>query len=370
MERISVAHLTSAHPRYDSRIFIKQCRSLAANGYDVSLVVADDRGDEVRDGVTIADVGRKSGRLGRMLVTTGEVYRKALVLDADAYHIHDPELIPVGVRLKHHGKHVIFDAHEDVPKQLLNKPYMGPLRLRALAGAFSIFERFACSRFDGLVAATPFIRDKFEPINARTVDVNNFPVLGELESVVPWGDKANEVCYVGGIAAVRGIREVVAAMDRVKNGVRLNLGGTFNEPALEAEVQGQPGWARVNALGFLDRAGVRGVLGRSLAGLVTLHPIPNYLEALPVKMFEYMAAGIPVIASDFPLWRQIVDGNACGICVNPLDPVAIAKAIDILARDPDLARRMGENGRKAVEGKYNWSREEDKLLRFYREVLA
>ena len=135
-------------------------------------------------------------------------------------------------------------------------------------------------------------------------------------------------------------------------------------------MQALPGWQRVNALGFLDRAGVRDVLGRSMAGLVTLHPVINYIDALPVKMFEYMSAGIPVIASDFPLWREIIAGNDCGLLVDPLNPAAIAEAIDTLVSNPTMAQRMGENGRRAVEERYNWGIEEQKLMAFYERILA
>jgi glycosyltransferase involved in cell wall biosynthesis len=194
--------------------------------------------------------------------------------------------------------------------------------------------------------------------------------LGELDATIPWSDKLDEVCYVGGIGAIRGIREMAKALELVQSNARLNLGGRFVEPAIEAEVKSSSGWARVNELGFLDRLGVRDTLGRSVAGLVTLHPIINYLDSLPVKMFEYMAASIPPIASNFPLWREIIEGNNCGLCVDPLDPAAIAKAIDYLVTHPDEARRMGENGRRAVIEKYNWSFEEVKLLRFYEQILA
>ena len=110
-------------------------------------------------------------------------------------------------------------------------------------------------------------------------------------------------------------------------------------------------------------------MSRSVAGLVTLHPVINYLDALPIKMFEYMAAGIPVIASDFPLWREIVVGNQCGLCVDPMDPAAIARAIDHLAQHPDEACQMGENGRRAVLEKFNWAVEEKKLIQLYEDLL-
>ena len=370
MQIPNVAHLTSVHPRYDDRIFLKLCRSLAANGYRVSLVVADGNGDESRDGVSIADVGSLPGRVNRVVRTTARVLQRAIMLNADLYHLHDPELIPVGLKLKRMGKRVIYDSHEDVPKQLLTKPYLGPRRLRALAGAFSLYEKRACHKFDGIVAATPYIRDQFLPVNPSTVDINNFPILGELGGPVDWEAKGAEICYLGGISSSRGIRETVTALELMQSPARLNLAGRFGDQALESEVRAANGWSRVNDLGYLDRAGVRTVLARSVAGLVTLHPIINFLDALPVKMFEYMAAGIPPIASNFPLWRQIVEESDSGICVDPLDPKAIADAVDHLVTHPHEARRMGENGRRAVVSKYNWAMEQDKLLHFYDRILA
>ena len=365
-----VVHLTSAHPRDDIRVFLKECRSLAAHGHELVLVVADGRGDEVRDGVMIADVGRPWGRLSRMFKSTRRVLRKAIALDADIYHLHDPELLPVGLKLKRCGKKVVFDAHEDVPKQILGKHYLYPWVRHILSWGFAHFEHYACKRFDGVVAATPYIRDKFLPINPRSVDINNFPMTGEFESVPPWSDKANEVCYVGSIAQIRGVKELVRAMESVRTPVRLNLVGGFAEAQVEAEVRTYAGWSRVNAMGVQDRPGVREVLGRSVAGVVTLHPISNYLDALPIKMFEYMSAGIPVIASNFDLWRTIVQENQCGLCVPPLDPAAIASAIDHLVSHRDEAETMGKNGRQAVLSRYNWAREETKLIEFYGRLLS
>lgn len=365
-----VAHLTSVHPRNDTRIFIKQCRSLAAHGYDVTLVVADGQGYECKDGVKIVDVGCLPGRLNRMFRITRRVLKKAIELDADLYHFHDPELIPIGLKLKCLGKKVVFDSHEDVPKQLLGKPYLNLVLLRMLSNTFSLFERYACPRFDGILAATPFIHDKFLAINPRSVDINNFPMIGELDAAVPWTDKRDEVCYVGGVGAIRGIREVVRACEFLQTPARLNLAGRFSEPAVEAEVKACPGWSRVNELGFVDRAGVREVLGRSVAGLVTFHPLPNHIDAQPNKMFEYMSSGIPVIASNFPLWREIVEGNDCGLCVDSLAPMAIAAAIDFMINNPERAQQMGENGQRAVRERYNWFIEEAKMLDFYKNLMG
>jgi len=349
---------------------VKQCRSLASHGHDVSLVVADGLGDGCRDGIRIVDVGRASSRSERMLHSTGRVGRAALALDADVYQLHDPELIPLGLRLALSGRRVVFDAHEDVPTQLLDKPYLSPRSARLISRSFVLLERAALRRFAGVLAATPSIRNRLASHNPLTVDVNNYPRIEEFAPAPALEATRDRFCYVGSISAIRGVRELVKACALLRTPARLSLAGSFAEAELEAEVHGYPGWQRVDALGHLDRGGVAGVMERAFAGLVTLLPTASYREALPVKMFEYMAAGIPVIASDFPLWRDIVEGSRCGLCVDPRDPAAIAAAIDHLAAHPQLAREMGANGRRAVLERYNWEIEADKLIAFYADLLA
>jgi glycosyltransferase involved in cell wall biosynthesis len=366
---IKVTHLTSVHPRYDTRIYIKMCVSLAKNkDFNVGLIVADGKGDELKNNVSIYDVGaRTGGRLSRMTKTVKRVFSKAKELDADIYHLHDPELIPIGIKLKKLGKKVIFDAHEDLPKQLLGKPYLNkPIKI-ILSKGLEIYEKLICKKFDYIVTATPHIRDKFLKINKNTVDINNFPILGELSNTISWAEKKNEVCYVGGISKIRGIKEIIKALELTDN-IKLNLAGSFSEADIEKEVKNYKGWQNVIELGFLDRKAVNNTMAKSKAGMVTLHPIINYIDALPVKMFEYMAAGLPIIASNIPLWKEIVEGNNCGICVNPLEPKEITDSINYIIAHPKEAEKMGKNGKKAVIEKYNWDIEEKKLFDVYERL--
>lgn len=363
---VKITHLTSAHPRYDTRIFVKECCSLAKNKkYKVSLIVADNLKDEIKKNVAIYDVGKLESRFKRMFKTTKNVYKKALELNSDIYHFHDPELIRIGRKLQKKGKKVIFDSHEDVPKQLLGKPYLNKVILKIISYIYKKYEAKLTSKFDGIIAATPYIKNKFISINPNTIDVNNYPITDELFNDVKWEDRKDEVCYIGGIAKVRGICEIVKALEQTTSNVTLNLAGLFNDKSLEEEVKKFPGWEKINELGFLNREGIANVLQTSKAGLVTLHPIINYLDALPVKMFEYMASGIPVIASNINLWQEIVQKNKAGLCVDPLNPQAISEAIDYLYNNPLEAKQMGENGKKAVQKQYNWSIEETKLMAFY-----
>lgn len=343
---------------------------MASAGYRVSLVVADGLGDEQREGVAIHDVGASRGRWNRIRHAPWRVLRKALSLDAALYHLHDPELIPIGLKLKRRGRKVVFDAHEDLPRQMLSKPYLNPPLRWMLAQVLKQYESWTCGRFDAVATATPSIRDKFLAINPLTIDVNNFPILGELSSETgDWSARKAQVCYVGGISEARGILEMVKAMEHLRSGLRLQLAGTFSEQTNVEEIKHLAGWRSVDELGFLGRDQVREVLATSLAGVVTLHLTPNHLNSHPVKMFEYMSAGIPVIASDFPLWRAIVAGNDCGLCVDPLDPRAIAEAVDFLAEHPQRAEEMGRNGQEAVRVKYHWDIELKKLLSLYDGIL-
>jgi len=364
-----IAHLTSAHPREDTRVFLKQCCGLAAKGFDVTLVVADGKGDEKTQEVKICDVGSSSGRIARIIGTTRRVYSKAVALDADLYHLHDPELLLIAPLLRRRGKRVIFDAHEDLPKQILHKNYLSPFVGKLLAFFVEVFEAFICRHFlDGIVAATPSISRKFQRIHPRCVNINNYPVIGELDAQTSWDSKASEVCYVGYISKSRGIQGIIEAMAMVDPEIRLNLGGVFSEDMTHEDMKGLPGWDRVNELGFIDRAKMRDVLSRSFAGLIPFHRLPNHIEAQPNKIFEYMSSGIPVIASDFPLWREIVEDNECGICVDPEQPREIASAIDKLYANKDMARDMGNKGRRAVHELYSWATEESQLVRFYADL--
>jgi len=368
--RIKVVHLSSAHGADDSRIFWKECLSLAQAGYDVCFVVPGDRPCR-RENVEIVTVRRRSGRLARMLLSTAAVVGAGLRCRGDVYHFHDPELIPWGLALRLLGKRVVYDAHEDVPRDLLFKRWV-PLVLRwPLSRLIAGVEWIADRTLSGIVAATPTIARRFPASGAALVQnyarLAEFPALDA--SKRPHG---RTVAYVGGVTPERGAVEMVDAMARVERypDARLVVAGEIWPDWLVGKLAGSAGWRRVDYRGRQDRAGVHAILAQADVGLALFHPVQSYVESQPIKLFEYMAAGLPVIAADFPGFRKIVEANGCGLCVPPLDTAAIAAAIEWVFEHPGLAQEMGRRGRELVQRTYNWEREAESLLRLYDRVLA
>lgn len=368
--KAKVCIITTVHQPFDTRIFHKQAKTLVQAGYDVTLI-AQHENDEMVDGVKIIALPKPRNRLARIFGLTWRAFTSALSQSAEVYHFHDPELIPCWLLIEvFRRSKVIYDVHEDVPRQILSKHWIpGPLR-RITAWCAEAVEAVSARFFDRIVAATPAIACRF-PAD-KTVVVQNFPKLEELEvsNPIPYTQRLPIVSYVGGITQIRGIEEMIQAIGLLPSavGARLALAGSFTPTELEQKLRCWSEWERVDFLGWQSREGVKKILSESKIGLVTLHPIPNYLDSYPVKLFEYMSFGIPVIASDFPLWREIVEGTGCGLLVDPLNPEEIAKAILWLLQHPDEAQAMGERGREAVLTKYNWSIEEKKLLEMYREL--
>jgi glycosyltransferase involved in cell wall biosynthesis len=366
-----VAHLTSVHSHTDVRIFHKECKSLAALGYEVKLV-APGAPDGLDGGVRLIGTDLPRDRRDRVFNVTRRIHAIAKELDADLYHFHDPELMPVGVLLKLAGKKVVYDVHEEVVNDILDKDWIpAPLR-RIVAGGVGLFEN-ACARcYDGIVITRPSLYKHFDP--GRTVLVHNYPILGELNAPVgeTYAERPCVAAYVGGGTPERGIRELVQALGLLPETcpLELHFAGTITPAAFLDELRQLPGWQRVRYLGWLDRAKVAAVLGRSRMGMVTFLPIANHMKSEPTKLFEYMSARLPVVASNIPHWEKMVAEGRYGLVADPQDPAAIAKAMLDLLASPVEAEAMGARGYEAVVSSFNWDVACANLSDLYARILG
>jgi len=364
--------LTTVHSSSDVRIFHKECRTLAEAGYDVTLIAGRGQAGAAA-GVKVRGLGITSRRWDRMTRGLLKSWRMALSEQGNIYQFHDPELIPVGLLLKLAGKKVVYDVHEDFAASLRegDREWVPPALKGLLAFIIRAAEQVVVGTYDAVVAATPKIASLFP--REKTVLVRNYPLVEELvfHKGKTYSHRPRHAVYAGGISERRGIREMIGAFEKMgrDGGSRLLLAGEFSPPVLARELGKLPGWEFVDYLGCLSREALAEVLGGVRVGLVLLHPIESYIDALPIKLFEYMSAGIPVIASDFPRWREILTQTGAGIVVDPRDGDEVVAALRWIFTHEEEAEQMGRNGAKAVTQGLNWSGEGKKLLALYDRLL-
>lgn len=365
---MKVCHMTSAHGEEDVRIFHKECVSLARAGYDVYLV---ERGKSYdKDGVHILGVGEISGsRWKRMTGGARKVYRRALEVDADIYHFHDPELLPYGLKLKRKGKKVIFDSHENTLESILEKQWIpSPVR-KIIYKWFEREQRTVCGKCDAVITVTPSMVSFFREINKVSVQVSNFPILQDKTEEPDFQSKS--IAFAGGISPQWEHHIILRVMEKIPD-CRYRLSGSGESGYLNL-LRNMPAWDRVDYLGKIPHASVSHELARCSVGMALLKPSRNsdwHNGTIGnTKIFEEMMAGLPVICTDFKLWKEFVDRYHCGICVNPENVDEVANAIEYLFVHPKEARRMGENGRRAVQEEFNWGVEEKTLRALYEDLL-
>jgi glycosyltransferase involved in cell wall biosynthesis len=367
-----VAHLTSAHPSSDVRIFRKQCRSLAAAGYEVVLVAPHER-DETIDGVRIRAVPRARNRFERLTRTAWRVVRIAAAEKPQIYHLHDPELLLFALPLRLRGGRIVFDMHEDFPKVALTKIWLPSWLRRIVSWVTRIGERALLMGVPVIFAETSYQWDR--PWVRRSTTVLNRALVDELLAIKAAKHAVFTICYVGWVFPDRGALNMLAAMEILADRGRLVEFECIGPIAEEcrAEVMERAKHARLPVRMSGQRLPPRdawGMTARCHVGLAVLRGIPNSYAIEPTKLFEYMALGMPLIASNFPTYRAVVEGTSCGLCVDPDAPAEIADAIEWLMDHPSEAAEMGRRGREAVIREFNWEREAGKLLGFYGELIG
>ena len=362
-----IVHLSSVHSALDHRIFHKEARYAARSGYEV-VVVANHSVSETRDGVRIVALPARRSRLQRMMLAPWSVLRAAMRERADIYQFHDPELIPVGLMLKLAGKKVVYDIHEMTALQIEIKPWL-PRPLRGpLAGVFAAVERFAVGRFDGVSVPQVQMQEHYAPYARRVALTRNFVEIADIPAPLPWHERP-DILYAGSLSKERGMLNMVRAMPYVRDGHRLHLVGRC-PPALLDEAKDIAGWAKVDYTPQVSFDQIGLAYRRAAVGLILYENSGQYHMAQAVKLFEFLAWGMPVVMPNFGEWVSFNEQFQCGINVDTCDPHAVAAAINALLDDPILADRLAENGRKLVSREFSWDTEAPNLMRLYAEILS
>ena len=368
-----VCHITTVHGPFDDRIFFKQCRSLAAAGFDTVLVAPIAEGT-VEDRVRIVPVRVPASRFLRATFGAWRAYRTAKAERADLYQVHDPALMWVARLWNRRSTRVVVDMHESMREHILTKSWLGPKwRRRSIASLYNRFEDRVMRRCDAVLVVVPHMAEDLKARHAHASSsihvIRNLPVLAIVDGSTAAVERTAGfvLAYAGGLSRLRGIREVVLALEHVPE-ARLKLLGRWDSPEYRSSCSRLPGWSQVIEGGLVRMDAVYDHLRSADAGLCLLHPVHNYMISAPIKAYEYMACRLPMLMSDFPAWREQFGDHAW--FADPLDPRSIVSAVQEMMAAPEQCRRKGASGRKAVVDGSCWEQEAGRLIDLYRQLTA
>jgi len=364
-----VVHITTVHNPFDNRIFHRECKTLAAAGYEVVLL-AEHSSDESHENLSIRALPSAGGRLARMSFGVWRAFRMAFAERAELYHFHDPELIPAGLLLRLLGKRVIYDIHEDNLTAIRQREYL-PAWLRGLiAKTFALTETSA-SYFFHLILAERYYAERF-PHGETILNYARFPKLHEGQLAERPRPEHPRLIYTGNVKAYRGAHHHANLLHHLPDAEVFLVGRCDAHLAAELQSAADPTRLHIEGIGSYiphERIVEYYLRERWTAGLALFPPNQHTLHKELTKLFEYMAYGIPVICANFPNLREIVETTGCGLCVDPEDGEAAAEAVRYLWEHPEEAQQMGKRGRKAARKTYNWETQADKLLAFYAGIV-
>jgi len=369
---MKICVITTVHPPDDVRIN-KELKTLRDAGHKVHYIAPEGCFDF--EGIDYIPISKYSGRFKRLFIASKEAIKRAFEVDAEVYHFHDPELISLGLKLKKHGKKVIYDIHEDYPSVIMMKAWIPSLLRPIISKSFSWYQSRAVKRFDGIIVTVEEYLSSLRKMNSVAI-VPNYPDLDFLFSI-PRPKTSNDTdnikfVYVGSVDEDRSIAEIIEAFTILKNkgkNISLEIIGPLYSEKLRILIENAK--TNYSSFSYYPRLFYEDAMKRTAAGhvgLLIVHRGKSKEESSPLKMYEYMALGMPQIASNFTAWRSVLDEGPCALYVDPDDPMDIAEKMESFCDNPKLIEELGTNAKQVVR-KYSWSAIENRLLSLYEKIL-
>lgn len=370
--RERVVHLTTAHAPFDPRVFHKQLVTLAEAGYDAHLIVPHNE-VERRKGISIHPLPEPADRRQRLALQP-LLFQKARALGADLYQFHDPELIPLAFLLKKiTGTPVVYDMHEDYRSK-------GPFLGRALR----LLERWCFRWIDHVLFAEKSYHSIVENCDVDcTYIANYFKPIGEAPLVKREAGSRREgqpfqLIYTGTLSDQRGLRTMLDLAGAIREQGReetINLVGicrsSDQRARAEERIRGKELDPIVNRVGwetYVSPKEMPPYYHQADIGLALLESHPNYVGSLPTKFYEYLHYDLPIICSDFPLWRKFIEKHECGEVVPPGNVEAVIDVLTEWRSHPNRYCQYKENTRQAAQ-QYQWKEMGKRLVDIYQTIL-
>jgi glycosyltransferase involved in cell wall biosynthesis len=358
-----ICHCSVIHRINDSRIFYKECVSLANAGYDVSIFAI--RVNNVNfnrliyKGVFLH--GLNNNRIFNHFYLLLIILKKRYKI----IHFHDPELIFIGFLLKLFGKKIIYDVHENYRQTIMNKKWV-ILPFRFIFSKILIFLEFISSIFfDLIITTTPVIANNFKYNNTHII--RNFPIISSPEFFTSNVCNNNVIIYIGSLSSMRGIKELITAAGHLIGVSELWLLGPWEDESFKSECELMVGYNNTKYLGLVNHEDVKIILHKATIGICLLHPIDSFKDSYPIKVFEYMQSGLPILMSNFDMWQQLF-GNSCEY-IDPMNPLKIAEKIMEMLNNPDRLEEMSRECQILVNEHFNWNSEARLLIESYKKIL-
>ncbi|WP_306142837.1 glycosyltransferase family 4 protein [Roseibium sp. MMSF_3412] len=365
-DELDVVHLSTVHQWNDPRVLTKECASAAKAGYKVGLIVTEPP-ENTYLGVKLIGIKRRSSRIGRMTLGVATCFVEALKSRAPIVHFHDPELIPAGGLLRLFGRKVIFDVHEDyiTSIKIVSKNIPAPLK-KILSFCYRASVPVQRALFS-IIIAEKYYSEHYP----KAVPVLNYPDLTlfeKFQSQERMPPQKPRLLYTGNVTKVRGALNHVGVVNRLESGSLTIIGRC--DPNLLPSLETEERVVLPSGGGYAAFADIVEAYSEEwTAGLAIFPPTEHYTRKELTKIYEYAAAGIPTICSDFPVWKELVEGNGIGFCVDPTDPDAAHAVVEKLTNDADLYKKTSKRALEFAHKHTTWQKEADKLVGLYGDLI-